>query len=71
MITMDEVERRLIALDSAQTLNAATMKWMVGTLGQIQATVDSHTEVLAEHTDRFDQVEKRFGAVKGEVCGLA
>ena len=55
MITMDDVERRLVALESSQMSNAGTMKWMVGTLGQIQATVDNHTERLDRIDGRLDQ----------------
>ena len=75
MITLDEVERRLVALENSQTTNAGTMKWMVGTLGQIQATVDNHTErldkidgtlelhtsSLAQHTKTLAEHTKTLG----------
>ena len=68
MITLDEVERRLVALESSQTINASTMKWMVGTLGQIQATVDNHTDrldkidgTLEQHSSTLTQNTKTLG----------
>jgi uncharacterized coiled-coil protein SlyX len=84
MLTMEDVERRLVALETAQMTNAATMKWMVGTLGQIQATVDNHTERLDDHTQRLERLQstvddhtkrhddhtKRLDRIEGEVRGL-
>lgn len=46
MTTLADLERRVATLEKAQSTNAETMKWIVGTLGQIQATVDGHTERL-------------------------
>ena len=78
MITMEEVERRLVALESAQTTHAATMKWMVGTLGQIQAVVDDHSDVLAdhskilaEHSKILAEHTKLLGGLRADVRGLA
>ena len=70
MLTMEEVERRLVALETAQATNAATMKWMVGTPGQIQATVDNHTERLDPLKTTVDDHTKRWDRIEGEVRGL-
>ena len=34
--TVEELERRVIALETAQTSNASTLRWVAGTLGQVQ-----------------------------------
>ena len=58
--TVEELERRVIALENAQTNNASTLRWVAGTLGQIQATVD-------DHTGRFDKVDHEFKALRATV----
>ena len=84
MITLEEAGRHLVALEGAQTSNAATMKWMVGTLGQIQAAVDGHTDTLAghsvilgnhtavlhDHTKRLDRIEGEMRGIRTDVRGL-
>ena len=51
MATVEDLERRVVALEKAQNENTVTLKWVVGTLGQVKAVVDHHTEVLAGHTE--------------------
>ena len=35
--TLDELERRVIALEKAQNENTITLKWVAGTLAQVEA----------------------------------
>lgn len=58
-----ELERRIVVLERAQTENAATMKWIVGTLGQIQATVDDHTE-------RLKRIEVDIAGLRRDIPGI-
>ena len=75
--TLDEMERRVIALEKAQNDNTASLKWVVGTLGQVQATVDDHTGRLGQlqatvddHTVRLGRLETEVKAVRTEVEAL-
>jgi lipopolysaccharide biosynthesis regulator YciM len=51
--TLEELERRVIALEKAQSENTGTLRWVAGTLGQIQAVQDDHTQRL----DRMEKVQ--------------
>ena len=51
--TVEDLERRVVALETAQHTKASTLRWIAGTLVQIQATVD-------DHTLRFDKIDFRF-----------
>ena len=57
MATLEDLERRVVALEKAQNTNTETLEWMAGTLGRVKATTDMHTtrldridETLAGHT---------------------
>ena len=65
--TIDELERRIVALETAQKHTAETQEWMAGTLGRIAAVQDKHTATLAEHTKRFDRIEADVREVKADV----
>ena len=53
--TIEDLERRVIALEKAQSENAGTLRWVTGTLGQIQAVQDHHTKVLGDHTQLLNE----------------
>ena len=61
--SLEELAERVTVLEKAQITNASTMKWMAGTLGQIQAAVD-------DHTVRLDGIDKRLDRVEHEIKGL-
>lgn len=63
MITVEELERRVVVLEKAQVENTTTMTWMVGILGQIQATVTAHTDELKE-------IRADIRGVKADIRGL-
>jgi hypothetical protein len=82
--TVEDLERRVVALERATTTNVETLKWVAGTLGQMKATQDEHTVrldriegVQGEHTKRLDRLEtvqadhtKRLDRIELEVRGL-
>ena len=70
MLTMEELERRVVALEKANVTNTATMKWLSGTLGQIQATVEDHTERLVRIEEGIADIEKTVTFIKSDVAGL-
>jgi hypothetical protein len=63
MTTFDDLERRATVLERAQSANATTLRWVTGTLGQIQAVQD-------EHTQRLDRIESRFDGIESKVDKL-
>ena len=77
MLTMEELERRVVALEKANVTNTATMKWLSGTLGEIQATVDDHTErlvrieeVLLTVKEDLTAVEKTVRFIQNDITSL-
>ena len=66
-ITLEDLARRVADLEKAQVTNAQTMKWMVGTLGQIQAVVDDHTGRLDRIDGRLDRIDGRLDRVEGRL----
>jgi hypothetical protein len=61
--TLEELERRVVALERAHNENTTTLKWMAGTLGEIKGVVDNHTE-------RLQRVETEVQKVGRDVQGL-
>ena len=48
MTTMEDLERRVSALETAQRETAKTQTWMASTLGRIASVQDQHTVAIAE-----------------------
>ena len=46
--TIEELERRVSALETAQRETVKTQKWMAETLGRIAFVQDEHTKDIAE-----------------------
>ena len=84
MATLEDLERRVVALEKAQNTNTETLEWMAGTLGRVKATTDmhttrldridetlaGHTKTLADHTKRFDDIDTRLGRLERVVTDL-
>ena len=89
--TLEDLERRVIqlekvqhALQEAQKDNTLTLKWMAGTLAQVKALADDHTERLqrieeavGDRTGRLDRIEAsvsdqagRLDRIEHDVKGL-
>ena len=62
-VTLEDLEKRVIALESAQKTNKGTLEWISGTLGKIAATQDNHTA-------RLDKLDNDVQAVKDDIAGL-
>ena len=67
--TLEELERRVLALEKgqhalqrAQNENKVTLKWLAGTLAQIEA-------LAYDHRERLKGIEGRLGAI--EITGNA
>ena len=61
--TLEELEQRVAALEQAQNENAVTLKWMAGTLAQVKALADDHTE-------RLDRIEDDVKALRRDMPGI-
>jgi hypothetical protein len=77
MATLEELERRVIALERAHNENTTTLKWMAGTLGEIKGVVDDHTERLChiegslkEHTASLVRVEQDVKGLRRDMPGI-
>jgi len=84
MTDLEDLERRVAALEKAQRETRQSQEWMAGTLGRIAAVQDDHTNVLNDHTrvlndhtqrldrieGRLDGVETRLGRVEADLKGL-
>ena len=57
MISLEDLERRVVALEKAQNTNTETLEWMAGTLGRVKATIDTHTTRLDRIDVRLDRIE--------------
>ena len=51
--TLEELERRVLALEQAHNENTTTLKWMAGTLGEIKGVVDESHRAPPPHRGRF------------------
>jgi hypothetical protein len=54
---------RVAALEKARVNNTETITWVAGTLGQMKATLDHHTQ-------RLDGIEADIADLRAEVRGL-
>ena len=64
MATVEDLERRVEALEKAQNTNTETLEWMAGTLGRMKATADLHTGRFNELDNRVDRVEQKLSGVE-------
>ncbi|MFP4538302.1 MAG: hypothetical protein ACLFPA_08360 [Dichotomicrobium sp.] len=63
MADIDDLERRVSALEAVQNDTTQTLRWVVTKLGQVAA-------VQQEHTLRFDRLEGDMKQVKADLKGL-
>lgn len=70
MTTIEELDRRVIALEVAQKQTAETQTWMAGTLGRIAAVQDGHTKTLDDHTQRLDRIETDLKGLRKDLPAI-
>jgi seryl-tRNA synthetase len=61
--TLEELDRRVGALEAAQNDNTQTLRWVVAKLGKMEAT-------LQEHTLRLERVEAKVDGIDRKLDGL-
>ncbi len=68
--TLEELERRVVALEKAQNENTITLKWVAGTLAQVKALADDHTERLQRIDGRLDRIEHDVKGLRSDMPGI-
>ena len=76
-LTLEDLDRRVSALEKAQEDTTETLKWVVARLGRIQAVQDEHTlrlERLEHKVDGLDghlrNVHARLGSLERKLDEL-
>jgi hypothetical protein len=69
-VTLDDLDRRAIALEHTQNDTTQTMRWVVAKLGRMQAVQDEHTLRLERLETKVDRLDVRLGNVERKLDGL-
>src|SRR5262245_59854044 len=76
-LTLEDLDRRVSALERAQGDTTESLRWVVAKLGRIQAVQDEHTlrlerlETKVDKMDtRLDKMEARLGGVESRLDGM-
>jgi predicted nucleic acid-binding Zn-ribbon protein len=76
-LTLEDLDRRVTALERAQGETVDSLRWAVAKLGRIQAVQDEHTLRLErletkvdEHTLRLDRLETKVDRMERKLDGL-
>jgi chromosome segregation ATPase len=62
--TLEDLDRRVTALEAAQGDTTQTLRWVVAKLGRIQAVQDEHTLRLERVETQLERVETRLERVE-------
>jgi hypothetical protein len=60
MTAIEELDRRVTALEAAQNDTTQTLRWVVAKLGRVSAVQD-------EHTLRFERIESNMGRMESDL----
>jgi chromosome segregation ATPase len=66
-LTLEDLDRRVSALERAQGDTTESLRWVVAKLGRIQAIQDEHTLRLDRVEGRLEKVEGRLEKVEGRL----
>jgi chromosome segregation ATPase len=58
--TIEDLERRVTALETAQNDTTQTLRWVVSRLGKMSAVQDEHTLRLDRIDSRLDHIDSRL-----------
>ena len=70
MTTIEELERRVTALETAQNDTTQTLRWVVSKLGKMSAVQDEHTLRLEHIEGDVSQLKADMREVKADLKGL-
>jgi uncharacterized coiled-coil protein SlyX len=68
--TLDDLDRRVTALERTQSDTTETLRWVVTKLARMQAVQDEHTLRLERVEARLERVEIRLDRVEDKVDAL-
>jgi hypothetical protein len=76
-LTLEDLDRRVTALERAQGETVDSLRWAVAKLGRVQAVQDEHTlrlerveTTLGEHTVRLERLETKVDRMERKIDGL-
>jgi uncharacterized coiled-coil protein SlyX len=69
-LTLDDLDRRVTALERTQGETTETLRWVVTKLARIQAVQDEHTLRLERLETRLDNVETKLDSLPRAVAEL-
>lgn len=70
MTTIDELERRVSALETAQKETANTQTWVASTLGRIASVQDQHTAAIAELQADMREVKTDLRGLRADLPAM-
>ena len=70
MADIQELDRRVTALEAAQNDTTQTLRWVVAKLGRVSSVQDEHTLRLERVETRLGSVETRLGNVETGLAGV-
>jgi hypothetical protein len=68
--TLEDLDRRVTALEAAQGDTTQTLRWVVAKLARMQAVQDEHTLRLERVEARLHSVEAKVDALPHAIGGL-
>ena len=70
MPTLEDLDRRVSALEAAQNDTTETLRWVVAKLGRVSAVQDEHTLRLERLETKVDRLETKFDRLGSKVDAL-
>lgn len=65
--TLEQLERRVAALEKAQNETTGSLRWLLGTVAGIKATQDMHTETLGQLQSGVEEIRSDLHEVRADV----
>ncbi|NJM34866.1 MAG: hypothetical protein HC850_09345 [Rhodomicrobium sp.] len=65
--TIEDLERRVTAVETAQNDTTQTLRWVVTRLGKMSAVQDEHTLRLDRIDSRLDHIDGRLDRIDGRL----
>src|SRR5262245_18623160 len=70
MPTLEDLDRRVTALEAAQGNTTETLRWVVTKLARMQAVQDEHTLRLERLETKMDALDVRMDALDGRMTAV-
>ena len=70
MADIQELDRRVTALEAAQSDTTQTLRWVVAKLGRVSSVQDEHTLRLERIDSRLTNVETGLDSLRRDLPGM-